>query len=514
MEVVHLLALTVVVVLPQAQCDLALFAVHFDDLGFELVANLEPVLQPAGSVHSCLADVDESLHAAVQLHENAEVGQLRDFAASGVADLVLLGNLALPGVGRELLVPQRQSLLLFVDLEDHGFHLLALLEDLGGMLYVLGPGHVGDVDQAIHAFVQPDERAEIREALDLSLDLGADRVLRLHEVPGIRRHLLHPERDLAGGLVHIEHLRFHLRADGDDLGRVPDFVRPAHLGDVDEAFHTRLQLDEGAVIGQADHPALDPGADRILGGDAHPGIGALLLQTERDAAGLAVILENHHFDTVADHVDLRRMADAAPRHIGDVEEPVDPAEVHERAVICDVLDGAVHELAFGEVRQGPLPALVARFLEQEPAGHDHVAAPLVDLDDLHGEGLADELFGVTHRMQVDLGAGQEGFYADVHHHPALDAADDPAFDNGRSEEHTSELQSRLHLVCRLLLEKKKTIYKFGHSRPGLSAFPVLLSTAGELVVLHRVPHHDQPPDLEFARHGPGGRHVNSLQLVA
>src|SRR2546422_5698307 len=27
--------------------------------------------------------------------------------------------------------------------------------------------------------------------------------------------------------------------------------------------------------------------------------------------------------------------------------------------------------------------------------------------------------------------------------------------NDRSEEHTSELQSRLHLVCRLLLEKKK-----------------------------------------------------------
>src|SRR5687768_18239737 len=28
-------------------------------------------------------------------------------------------------------------------------------------------------------------------------------------------------------------------------------------------------------------------------------------------------------------------------------------------------------------------------------------------------------------------------------------------EHGRSEEHTSELQSRLHLVCRLLLEKKK-----------------------------------------------------------
>src|SRR2546429_3566527 len=29
---------------------------------------------------------------------------------------------------------------------------------------------------------------------------------------------------------------------------------------------------------------------------------------------------------------------------------------------------------------------------------------------------------------------------------------------GRSEEHTSELQSRLHLVCRLLLEKKKNTH--------------------------------------------------------
>src|SRR5215813_15643586 len=29
---------------------------------------------------------------------------------------------------------------------------------------------------------------------------------------------------------------------------------------------------------------------------------------------------------------------------------------------------------------------------------------------------------------------------------------------GRSEEHTSELQSRPHLVCRLLLEKKNNIY--------------------------------------------------------
>src|SRR2546422_8585257 len=34
-------------------------------------------------------------------------------------------------------------------------------------------------------------------------------------------------------------------------------------------------------------------------------------------------------------------------------------------------------------------------------------------------------------------------------------AHDESLEALRSEEHTSELQSRLHLVCRLLLEKKK-----------------------------------------------------------
>src|SRR5205809_3902796 len=40
----------------------------------------------------------------------------------------------------------------------------------------------------------------------------------------------------------------------------------------------------------------------------------------------------------------------------------------------------------------------------------------------------------------------------------------------RSEEHTSELQSRLHLVCRLLLEKKKTFYRATPARLRSPAF--------------------------------------------
>src|SRR5260370_29984032 len=38
-------------------------------------------------------------------------------------------------------------------------------------------------------------------------------------------------------------------------------------------------------------------------------------------------------------------------------------------------------------------------------------------------------------------------------------------DQHRSEEHTSELQSHLNLVCRLLLEKKKLKKKMSRTRP-------------------------------------------------
>src|SRR2546422_4514537 len=57
---------------------------------------------------------------------------------------------------------------------------------------------------------------------------------------------------------------------------------------------------------------------------------------------------------------------------------------------------------------------------------------------------------------------------------------------GRSEEHTSELQSRLHLVCRLLLEKKKTHHHLGGALQG-EARPHLVE-----LVEHRptAPHRD------------------------
>src|SRR2546422_1468531 len=79
------------------------------------------------------------------------------------------------------------------------------------------------------------------------------------------------------------------------------------------------------------------------------------------------------------------------------------------------------------------------FRSAHEGGHQRLAAH----DDAHR----------NHRSQL-RGRGRHAarcFYVHskgFHHHHR----------EARSEEHTSELQSRLHLVCRLLLEKKKQSY--------------------------------------------------------
>src|SRR5690606_39449037 len=62
----------------------------------------------------------------------------------------------------------------------------------------------------------------------------------------------------------------------------------------------------------------------------------------------------------------------------------------------------------------------------------------------------DDWAGRARRLQTQMAADLE--HSDV---PATWVLREQARRSGRSEEHTSELQSRENLVCRLLLEKKK-----------------------------------------------------------
>src|SRR5256886_12535575 len=60
------------------------------------------------------------------------------------------------------------------------------------------------------------------------------------------------------------------------------------------------------------------------------------------------------------------------------------------------------------------------------------------------------------KQEVGLGHFEGRGWRGFHHHATLCIAAYGFLISERSEEHTSELQSQSNLVCRLLLEKKKT----------------------------------------------------------
>src|SRR5204862_6307609 len=108
---------------------------------------------------------------------------------------------------------------------------------------------------------------------------------------------------------------------------------------------------------------------------------------------------------------------------------------------------------------------VSSFLFHVPATTEIYTLSLHDALPIYGQGEADG-------AGSPLGVGRQRSGQDRDEDDVVDAEDDlehregeegdPGFgrgEPGRSEEHTSELQSRRDLVCRLLLEKKKKIKK-------------------------------------------------------
>src|SRR3989449_1912200 len=102
-----------------------------------------------------------------------------------------------------------------------------------------------------------------------------------------------------------------------------------------------------------------------------------------------------------------------------------------------------------------------------PRGRSKESAPLAPRSPYSASKAAGDLLALsyftTFRLPVMITRGSNTFGPNQYPEKfiplfvtnALEDQPLPLYGDGRSEEHTSELQSRLHLVCRLLLEKKK-----------------------------------------------------------
>src|SRR5262245_62123591 len=203
---------------------------------------------------------------------------------------------------------------------------------------------------------------------------------------------------------------------------------PRHLRDVDESLDAAVKLDERAVVRQAHHLAAVTAAHGESLGDRLPGVRPLLLVPERNAPGLAIEVEDDHVERVANLDELGRVADPAPRHVGDVKQTIDPAQVDERAVVSDVLHDAGRDHTLVEHCQRVLPLLLALLLQHHPTREHDVAPAAVELDHARLDLLPDHRAEVLHRAQVHLGAGQERLDAHVDGQAALDHLHNPSVD--------------------------------------------------------------------------------------
>src|SRR5262249_46906309 len=248
-------------------------------------------------------------------------------------------------------------------------------------------------------------------------------------LPRIAHGLLEAERDAALDRIDLENLHVHLLGGGDDLAGMHVLLGPRHLGHVDEPLDAGLELHERAVVGDVGDAALETRADRIFRLDALPGVVLQLLHAERDAVRLVVDLDDLDLHLLADIEHLGRMIDAPPGDVGDVQQPVDAAEIDEGAVIRDVLDHAVDDLTLLEVLHQLLALLGARLLEHGAARHHDVAATAIHLQDLERLRHVHQGRDVADRPDVDLRARQEGDRAvEVDGEAALDLVEDDALD--------------------------------------------------------------------------------------
>ena len=90
--------------------------------------------------------------------------------------------------------------------------------------------------------------------------------------------------------------------------------------------------------------------------DVLPRARRLVLERERDLLLLAVDVEDVDLELLVDLDHVVRVGDAAPAHVGDVQQAVDAAEVDERAELGDVLDDALADLAGLELATAASPS--------------------------------------------------------------------------------------------------------------------------------------------------------------
>ena len=112
-----------------------------------------------------------------------------------------------------------------IDIQNYGLDNLPIFENFRWVFDTLGPRKVGNMYQAIDAFLDFDESAEIGHVPNPALDHRTDAITAVDGGPGIRLELFQAKGDPAFPRMHLQDYRFDLTSIVGVVGDAPGYAR-------------------------------------------------------------------------------------------------------------------------------------------------------------------------------------------------------------------------------------------------------------------------------------------------
>ena len=239
---------------------------------------------------------------------------------------------------------ERQPLTAFINAGNDCVNFVVFLKNIFRMFNFLVPSDVGNMNESVNSVFEFDKCAEFGQITNFTANFRADRIFLVNRIPRIFLKLFHSEADAAFIRVNSQNLHFDIFTVSEHSFRCFRAFRPRNFRNVNQAFNARFEFDKHAVVSYGRNFSGQFGINRINFDDGWPRIGKKLLKAERNFFLFAVEFQDFDLNIVARFENVARTIQSAPRHIGNVQQSVNAADVNKCAVFGQIFNRSLDDV--------------------------------------------------------------------------------------------------------------------------------------------------------------------------
>src|SRR5690606_29303123 len=174
-------------------------------------------------------------------NESAKIGQTGyssfDNSTNGEASFH-----ASPWIGSHFFERQADFLAFSIQADDFHFQVLANFNHLFRVSDFVGPGQIGNVNQALNSTLDFHEYTKVGDVADFTFDRLTNVMTFEDFFPWIIFALLDAQSDFAAVFFEAEDFTFHFVADFQNFFRMLDALCPGNVRNMNQTFDTFNQL--------------------------------------------------------------------------------------------------------------------------------------------------------------------------------------------------------------------------------------------------------------------------------